>query len=366
MPTQQTVFYAWQSWAPPAITRNVIEDALKRALKRTGADTGTSYVLDRDTKSVPGAPHIPDTIREKIASASAVVADLTPVVRSTIAGRTHDIPNPNVMFEVGCAVEAHDWEALILIMNSALGDPQLLPFDLGKHRLIVFDLAPQAKGETEDAFRERRSAVRKRLVSDMAKALELIEQAAIANAAGSEQTEEWVLLPEDARLALSVGARDIMECGSWNCHFDNGEDYLTEHVETESWDPRQRLAAVELLIEDGYMSGTALAASAKGNRYASLSLTESGFRLYAQNNIPDFGAIELRILRAAVSLLDQGSTATSEEIAQASGVKPFITEACLRWWTDAGAFQDAGYDGRVVVHSPSQRLRRGVLDIGET
>ena len=138
--TTRTVFFAWQSWRSAGSTRNVIETALKKALRQFAHDGGEHVVLDRDTKGVPGAPHIPATIREKIFRSSAFIADLAPACRVTVGHMEHDVPNPNVMIETGLAVSQHGWDSTVLVLNVALGDPRLLPFDLDRHRILPYDL----------------------------------------------------------------------------------------------------------------------------------------------------------------------------------------------------------------------------------
>lgn len=169
--TAKSVFYAWQSWRSPETTRNVIETALKKALQQLASSGGEPVLLDRDTKGVPGAPHIPATIRDKIGEATAFVADLAPVCRLQIRGQDHDVPNPNVMVETGLAVSEHGWESTVLVLNAALGDVRLLPFDLDRHRILQYELAEQAGGESDDDFKLRRKAARDKLTGDLVAAV---------------------------------------------------------------------------------------------------------------------------------------------------------------------------------------------------
>ena len=61
---RRIIFYSWQSDIPSRLNRNIIEDALNRALKAIRRDETESLepVLDRDTSGVPGSPSISDTI----------------------------------------------------------------------------------------------------------------------------------------------------------------------------------------------------------------------------------------------------------------------------------------------------------------
>ncbi|MFI5297229.1 MAG: hypothetical protein ACHREM_03960 [Polyangiales bacterium] len=167
----KTVFFAWQSWRSPDTTRNVIEAALTSALTQLGRGIGEPLLLDRDTAGVPGAPHVLETIREKILASSAFVADITPVTRLTVEGREDEVPNPNVMLETGLAVSARGWARCVLVFNSALGDTRLLPFDLDKRRVIRFELHDLRDGEDEEQFQHRRKVARDKLSGDLFAAL---------------------------------------------------------------------------------------------------------------------------------------------------------------------------------------------------
>ena len=76
---QRIVFYSWQSDSPSATNRNLIEDALSRAVRAIRRDDAATVepVVDRDTAGIPGAPAIADSIYAKIAEADVFVADVT-------------------------------------------------------------------------------------------------------------------------------------------------------------------------------------------------------------------------------------------------------------------------------------------------
>ena len=85
---RRTVFYSWQSDLAPKLNRNLIEDALGRALKAIKRDESATIepVLDRDTSGIPGSPAIADTIFNKIATADVFVADVS-IINSGVEGR---------------------------------------------------------------------------------------------------------------------------------------------------------------------------------------------------------------------------------------------------------------------------------------
>ena len=86
-----TVFYSWQADTARTSGKNLIENALKDAIKALKAEATVDEAerpeleIDRDTLGVAGSPPIMDTIFAKIDAARAFVADLTFVGKRTDA-----------------------------------------------------------------------------------------------------------------------------------------------------------------------------------------------------------------------------------------------------------------------------------------
>jgi hypothetical protein len=135
---KRTIFYSWQSDLTAATNRNLIEDALGRALKAIRRDETEMVepVLDRDTAGLPGAPAIADSILAKIMMADIFVGDVT-IINSDI--ETRPTPNPNVLIELGYAVAQLGWDRILLVQNSAYGGPETLPFDLRGRRVVAYE-----------------------------------------------------------------------------------------------------------------------------------------------------------------------------------------------------------------------------------
>lgn len=132
------VFWSWQSDSDPATNRNLIEDALKRALKAVRRESaGIEPVLDRDTTGLSGSPDISDSIFAKIASADILVADVT-IINPHAKKPTS---NPNVLIELGFAAATLGWDRIILVQNTAHGSPPKLPFDLRGRRVVPYQCA---------------------------------------------------------------------------------------------------------------------------------------------------------------------------------------------------------------------------------
>jgi hypothetical protein len=140
----KTIFYAWQAQRPPKCNRNLIENALERALKELAQDQEepVEFELDQDAQGVTGALDISTTILRKIETCTIFAADITPV-GSLINGKA--TPNPNVLFELGYAWHKLGESHIILVLNEAFGVPEDLPFDISKRSLVRYHRNPEAE-----------------------------------------------------------------------------------------------------------------------------------------------------------------------------------------------------------------------------
>jgi hypothetical protein len=186
-----TVFYSWQSDIRAAACRTLIQGALEQVATGMVADGQLKVVpvIDRDTQNVPGSPDIGATILAKIDRATAFVADVT-IVGETSPGR--HTPNPNVLLELGYALKALGETRIVLVQNTALGGPELLPFDLRQKRVLTYESA-------EDSA--ERSPERRRLSGVLQAALTPILKMPV----GHEDDEgnamsRWIDLAEQARV----------------------------------------------------------------------------------------------------------------------------------------------------------------------
>jgi hypothetical protein len=199
------IFYCWQSDRP--VDRNFIETALERAAREISTDEEVTVepVVDRDTLGLPGSPDISQSIFEKIRSAAVVIADVTIV--ATAEGRT--FCNPNVLVEVGYAYSAIAESRVILVMNTAHGDPTALPFDLRSRRVLHYHLA-------EDSDR---AMVRRRLVAQFADAIRVVLGAMqnrptlpnlrtieIAINESMQNVERWLSTTQERRIMIGLPA----------------------------------------------------------------------------------------------------------------------------------------------------------------
>lgn len=151
-----TVFYSWQSDIENKYNRSFIEDALEKAAKNISNDTNYSLeaVVDRDTYGIPGSPSIVESITAKIAKSDVFVCDVS-IINSKSEKR--QMPNPNVLFELGYASAILGWDRIIMVQNIAFGDIDKLPFDLRGRRILqyCFNATNENKAEEKQNLRER-------------------------------------------------------------------------------------------------------------------------------------------------------------------------------------------------------------------
>ncbi|MEB3342477.1 hypothetical protein [Okeania sp.] len=157
------IFYSWQSDLPNKTNRGFIGDALKKAVKSIINDNSiiVEPVIDRDTQNVPGSPDIVQTIFDKIDQAQIFVCDVS-IINSNLSNagnrrfiqkipesfldffyknaNSRPIPNPNVLIELGYAMKTLGEEKIIMVMNTAFGNPEQLPFDLRMRRVICYNM----------------------------------------------------------------------------------------------------------------------------------------------------------------------------------------------------------------------------------
>ena len=163
-----TVFYCWQSDLKSASTRSFIEDALGSAIREINQDNSVKLEVDvdRDTQNVPGAPEISASILSKIDSSHAFVADVS-IINHDVAN-VRLTPNPNVLLELGYALRSLGDERIVLVMNTAFGGPEKLPFDLSHRRVYKYnspDNSTERASEKKRLSRDLMDALRSIIVS---------------------------------------------------------------------------------------------------------------------------------------------------------------------------------------------------------
>lgn len=174
---EYTVFYSWQSDLPRKLARDVVRGAASSAVQRIAQDVGLedSPRLDSDTENVSGSPDIANTIYGKIEKSDVFIADVSIVGKTEHTDpnkKVKSLSNPNVLLELGYAAAKLGWERIVLVMNTAYGAPEELPFDLKNRRFpITYKVGPDSRKDvdavqaklSEDIEFAIRSAIRSEL-----------------------------------------------------------------------------------------------------------------------------------------------------------------------------------------------------------
>lgn len=122
-----TIFVSWQSDKP--LVKNKIFNCLEGHKKKL------NFKIDQATRDTPGSPKIEDTIFEKIKNCDIFLADITPIVSLN----NKQIPNPNVVVELGFAIKTLGWKRIILVAEQDdTWKIEQLPFDINHHRIGTF------------------------------------------------------------------------------------------------------------------------------------------------------------------------------------------------------------------------------------
>lgn len=216
------IFYSWQSDLPNSTNRGLIGQALENIAKDIRADNSITIepVIDRDTLNVPGSPNIAETILQKIAQSQIFVADVS-IINSR--SRSRHTPNPNVLIELGYAIASHSTDRIILVLNTAFGRPEKLPFDLKMNRVITYHL-------TED--QQDKASIRKQLERSFNQAVRTIlndieVEEARQKASVVQLSDQLQVAIEEARPNQELLTRKFM---------DNLIDRLTDLAPTYSDD----------------------------------------------------------------------------------------------------------------------------------
>lgn len=205
------VFWSWQSDVAPKENRWFIRDALIDAIKLAASELAVTEAerpeIDQDTLGAAGMVDIAATILGKIVESAVFVADVTPIGK-TDKGKA--LPNPNVMVELGWAMNKPGISRIIAVLNAADGwKVEELPFDIRHRSVMKYALKPGA-----DAV--ERARVRKQLTAELAAALkvnlgaELVERAAATPVIGVDARPEersiWAHAVQDIPFHEGLGA----------------------------------------------------------------------------------------------------------------------------------------------------------------
>jgi hypothetical protein len=194
-----TIFYSWQSDLPGSTNRSFIQEALEQAVKALKLDDSVEVdpALDRDTQGQVGAVQIADTILAKIDRCDVFVADVS--IIGAAAGRP--VPNPNVLFELGRAFNRPGERRVVMVMNTAYGGENDLPFDLCGRRVLSY--AVTKEGTKADGRRQ------------LARSLEDALRPMLADVHASTPVDDWWEREGAPRFNLGLGSSRPKDGGDW-------------------------------------------------------------------------------------------------------------------------------------------------------
>ena len=219
------VFYSWESDLPNSTNRGFIQKALEDAARSIRGDDSIKIdpVIDRDTSGVPGSPDIANTIFSKIDGSDIFACDVSIINQGE---KSRPTPNPNVLIELGYAVKALKSERIIMIMNTAFGGPELLPFDLSKKRVSTYRI-------NEDDV--DKSTERKKLTQLLVDAIKTIVSHADKSKSKGKRSGKKDKLKEECEEVLLNGNKQ-----AWRGLVDELWRDIPKHI--LEWKPRAELA----------------------------------------------------------------------------------------------------------------------------
>lgn len=135
------LFFSWQS--DDNKTKKIILDAIHKAVHDIKVFHNYSIIVEESTSNTPGSPQIVETILGKIDSCDIFIADVTPVCdyqKEIDDSHTliKQVPNPNVLMELGYAMSAVGMHYTICIAHQGKWSPNDLPFDINHNRIYQF------------------------------------------------------------------------------------------------------------------------------------------------------------------------------------------------------------------------------------
>ncbi len=136
------IFYSWQSDLNNDTNNYFIKTCLSNAIKRLNKDFKVEerIIIDHDTKNKSGSPNIVDTIFNKIEKSDIFICDVTIINKCKYFSflQKRITPNPNVLLELGFAVNSLGWDRVICLNNLSYSAIEDLPFDIKQNRISKY------------------------------------------------------------------------------------------------------------------------------------------------------------------------------------------------------------------------------------
>lgn len=136
------VFFSWQS-DTKGRERAIIEHALKQAKNEIKNQYGYEIEIDHSTLGEVGMPTIEVALLRKIDRSDIFICDITPVTSYNVQCangivKNKQVPNANVLIELGYAMSAMGSEYIIPVAHAGSWDVSDLPFDINHKRVYLY------------------------------------------------------------------------------------------------------------------------------------------------------------------------------------------------------------------------------------
>lgn len=133
----KNIFFSWQSDLESKTHRNYIEKCVKKSIKLLNKDEELRLFLeyDRDTLGLIGTPDITSSIFDKIKKCALFIADISNIATT----KNRSLPNPNVLIELGYAINVLGWDKIICFFDTNTGVIEELPFDIRQKRILAYN-----------------------------------------------------------------------------------------------------------------------------------------------------------------------------------------------------------------------------------
>lgn len=142
------IFFSWQNDLPRKVNTGLIRSALYQAKSELEESYPSIHInIDEATNGEAGSPDIVETILKKIDQCDFYIADVSIINNDT--DNEKKMPNPNVLFECGYALNTLGWERITLLFNDHFGELESLPFDLPRRRISKYT-APLPESSKKD------------------------------------------------------------------------------------------------------------------------------------------------------------------------------------------------------------------------
>ncbi len=137
----KNIFFSWQSDLDSRTHRNFIEKCIKKSIKSINKNDDLHIYVeyDRDTLGLLGTPDIASAIFDKISKCTLFVADVSNIT----SNMQRSLPNPNVLIELGYAINVLGWDKIICFFDINTGKLENLPFDIRQKRVLAYNASQE-------------------------------------------------------------------------------------------------------------------------------------------------------------------------------------------------------------------------------